>query len=97
MRVSTRMVLPASTKDGTCTCKPVSVITFLFTPVAVSTADGSICLGNQQVNRSWQLYVNRLDVIISQLDFEPLFQVLGALAQHIGGQGWLLEVSRSMK
>jgi hypothetical protein len=36
VRVSTRMVSPTFTKFGHCTSKPVSTLTFLVTPVAVS-------------------------------------------------------------
>ena len=36
VRVSTRMVSPTLTKFGHCTSKPVSTLTFLVTPVAVS-------------------------------------------------------------
>src|SRR3972149_4611880 len=36
VRVSTRIVLPSSTKLGTCTSKPVSIVHFLGAPVAVS-------------------------------------------------------------
>jgi hypothetical protein len=36
VRVSTRMVSPSLTKFGHCTSKPVSTLTFLVTPVAVS-------------------------------------------------------------
>jgi hypothetical protein len=37
-RVSTRTVSPTSTNKGTLTLKPVSVVTFLVAPVAVSPA-----------------------------------------------------------
>ncbi len=90
MRVSTRIVSPADTKSGTITFRPVSVVTFLVAPVAVSPLTPISAVTTLRSTDAGSSMSIGSEFVEGEFDLEPFLQERGVFPDHSRRNGGLL-------
>ena len=81
VRVSTRIVSPCSTKIGTVTTRPVSVVAGLRAPVWRVAGEAGLGLGDDEVDGDRQLDADRLALVARPVERHPVLHVLRRVAE----------------
>ena len=77
---------PDSTKIGTWTTSPVSVVAGLRAPGLRVAGEAGLGVDHLEVDRDRQLDADRLALVARAVEGHPVLEVLGGLAELVGGE-----------